>query len=165
MPFFTQAFTRQPVFADASGSAARISPAFSASLNCWNRLAMLVACTAPDFRRTSCSISACSIDLLDQAQGFEHAANFREIFRLHRHQRQPANRFAEAHQRHARFHRSGIRLDEVDFHQAEVAPLEFARCRRNRWPARVAPGASSRREFRSRPPKSGRGRRAPAAEA
>jgi hypothetical protein len=30
MPFFTQPFTRQPVGVDASGSAARISPAFSA---------------------------------------------------------------------------------------------------------------------------------------
>ena len=33
MPFLTQAFTRQPVFEEASGSAERIAPAFRASLN------------------------------------------------------------------------------------------------------------------------------------
>ena len=33
IPFFTQAFTRQPVCAEASGSAARICPAFRACLN------------------------------------------------------------------------------------------------------------------------------------
>jgi hypothetical protein len=33
MPFFTQAFTRHPVLVEGSGSAARISPAFSACLN------------------------------------------------------------------------------------------------------------------------------------
>ena len=33
MPFFTQVFTRQPLRADASGSAERIAPSFSACLN------------------------------------------------------------------------------------------------------------------------------------
>ena len=35
-PFFTQALTRQPEGCAESGSAARIAPAFSASLKRWN---------------------------------------------------------------------------------------------------------------------------------
>src|SRR4051794_6059128 len=35
IPFFTQGLTRQPVRADESGSAARISPEFSFCLNAW----------------------------------------------------------------------------------------------------------------------------------
>jgi len=36
IPFFTQAFALHPLFVDASGSAARTSPQFSAALNASN---------------------------------------------------------------------------------------------------------------------------------
>ena len=59
MPFFTQAFTRQPLCADASGSAARIAPAFSACFEALEQREMFVGVRARVFRRTAVSISAC----------------------------------------------------------------------------------------------------------
>src|SRR5580692_4900795 len=76
MPFLTQAFTRQPVFADESGSAARISPEFKASLKHWKRSRCCCVYSA-GFFSNSCSISAFSINLLHQAERFEHTPNLR----------------------------------------------------------------------------------------
>ena len=58
MPFFTQMFTRQPLRVDASGSAERIVPAFSAALN---RAKSSKSCSVnvPAFFSNNCSISVC----------------------------------------------------------------------------------------------------------
>src|SRR5579872_6688604 len=126
MPFFTQALTRQPFGALASGSAARTSPALSASLNCRNN-ATCFSEYEPGFSSKSRSISACSISLPDQADAFEHAANLCHVLHLWRDERQAPDGLKQTHRSHGGFHGNRIRFDEVHLHQREEAPVNFAR--------------------------------------
>src|SRR6185437_16328139 len=95
IPFFTQALTRQPVGAVESGSAARTSPRFSASLNARNNAkCSWVYCAGG--ASNSCSIcDGCMHSLGNQVQRREHAANPRLIFCARRNQRQPPHRLQQ----------------------------------------------------------------------
>src|ERR1700691_4586272 len=112
MPFFTHGFTRQPVAVDESGSAARISPEFSASLNSANNRTS--PCPySPGFSSKSFSILSRSMDVLEQPDGFERAANFRQFFGLRRHEGPPPGGLAHPHQRYRGFYGNGFRLHEI----------------------------------------------------
>src|SRR5450432_358962 len=88
IPFFTQAFTRQPVGEDASGSAARCSPRLSAPLNAANNAKCSVVYAVGGVSN-SASIRDGSMSTLDQIYTFQHCADARLIFRFGCNQRQP----------------------------------------------------------------------------
>src|ERR1700733_10473023 len=125
IPFFTQPFTRHPVFAAGSGSAARTSPRFSASLNSPNRrkCSSLYCAGGSSNSRSICDGSMHS---LGESQRSEHVAHPRQVFRLRRHQWQPPARSEQAHFRHRRLHRDRVRLHEVDLHQRMESPVNLA---------------------------------------
>src|SRR5271156_70267 len=119
MPFFTQPLTRQPDGDFSSGSAARTSPAFSASLNDWKS----ARCAGRYFSggwskicSMSCSICCCSMHLPQESNGFEYAANFLQIFCFGSDERETPDRFEQAHFGHGGFGRAGIRFDEIHLH-------------------------------------------------
>src|SRR5580704_8171706 len=128
MPFFTQALTRQPDDDFSSGSAARTSPEFSASLKDWNSARCAGRYLAGGSSK-SCSICCCSMRLPHEADGFEYVADFFEIFGSWRHQRETPDRLEQAHLGHGGFGGAGIGFDEVHFHQRQICFLEFASAR------------------------------------
>ena len=112
---------------------------------------MFVGVTAPDFRRTAASISACSIaPACDQPDGFEHAADFRQILRL---RRRPAAAGTPARAGPSAPWRpspeSGFVSTKFTSISAEIALLNCARAGEIVRAGRAAPAASSPREFRS----------------
>ena len=60
MPFFTQAFTRQPVGAERSGSAARMRPSVQRVFEIGRRGGSALRCKRRAFGRRAASISACN---------------------------------------------------------------------------------------------------------
>src|SRR3972149_4069017 len=83
IPFFTQPLTRQPDGADASGSAARTTPEFSAAMNCSNRRAWSSPYLPGGLSKAN-SIDSCNMFAPAQAQGFQYTANFLHRFRTGR---------------------------------------------------------------------------------
>src|SRR2546425_2590800 len=107
MPFLTQALARQPVLEDESGSAARISPRFSASLNSRKRRkCSSVYCAGGS--SNSRSICDGNMRSLGEPQRFENAADARTIFRLGWNERQPPHGFEQAHSAIAAFTGNGF---------------------------------------------------------
>src|SRR5271156_2931856 len=119
MPFFTQALTRQPDDDCSSGSAARTSPAFSASLKDWNSAKCRGRYLAGGWSKIcsmSCSICCCSMHLPHEADGFEYVADFFEIVDSWRHEWEPPHWLEQAHFGHGGFGGAGIGFDEIHFH-------------------------------------------------
>src|SRR5262245_49569047 len=116
MPFFTQAFRRQPVGKAGSASAARIWPAFSAALN---RAKSSKCCSVyfSGLLSKRLSISACKSRTsrgLQQPDGLEHLLDFLEALGFRRAHGETVDGVEEAHQAHRGFHRDWIGFDEVD---------------------------------------------------
>ena len=129
MPFFTQAFTRQPVVADG----VRLGGADLARVQ-----------RSLEMRRTGAKCSSVYVGRLVVEQAFDlslqrarssaavrrRRARFRsspDSSALGRHQRQAPDRLEQAHQRHRGLHRNRVRFDEVDVHQRQVLALDRAR--------------------------------------
>src|SRR6185503_12305235 len=126
MPFLTQPFTRQPLLAAVSASAARMAPAFSASLKRLNNR----KCSSvyfSGFSSKSFSISACNAHspVRKQSNAVEHFFDFGEILGLGRTHGQAIYRVEQFHQPHGGLNRNRVRFDEVDLHQREVFPLQL----------------------------------------
>src|ERR1700675_3769992 len=123
IPFFTQAFTRQPVGELTSGSAARMLPSFSPSLNVWK-----CRKCSPSYRSgglsKSDSICVCNMLVSHEAQAFEHAADFLLVFRLGGEKREPPHRLQQTHRSHGGLHGNGVRFNEISFHQGQISALQ-----------------------------------------
>src|SRR5277367_1014964 len=129
MPFFTQALTRQPDGDFSSGSAARASPAFNASLNDWKSAKCAGRYFAGGWSKScsmSCSICCCGMHLPQEADGFEYAADFFQVFDFGRHEREAPDRLEQAHFGHSGFGGAGIGFDEIHFHEREIFFLQVA---------------------------------------
>src|SRR5262245_51758783 len=127
MPFFTQVLTRQPVGEDGSSSAARTSPRLSASLKARNSARCSSVYCAGGASK-SCSIcDGCMHSLSDQPQRFQHTANACLVCRAWRNERKAPDRLQQAHLCHCGFHRTGIRLHEIDFHERQITAVQLAR--------------------------------------
>src|SRR5271154_3898336 len=119
MPFFTQALTRQPDGDFSSGSAARTSPAFRASLNDWNSARCRGRYLAGGWSKIcsmSCSICCCSMHLPHESDGFENVPDFFQVFDFRRHERETPDGLEQAHFGHGGFGGAGIGFDEIHFH-------------------------------------------------
>ena len=106
MPFFTQLLTRQPEGSFSSGSAARTSPAFSASLKDWKSAACAGRYFSGGWSKScsmSCSICSCSMHLPQEASGFEHATDFLQTFCFGSYERETPDWFEQAHFGHGGF--------------------------------------------------------------
>src|SRR5690349_1773899 len=101
MPFLTQLFTRQPVGELASGSAARILPSFNPSLNFWKRRECSWVYRSGGLSKSD-SICSGNMPLSDEAQTFQHAADFLFVFGTRRTEWKPPDRLEQTHRRHGR---------------------------------------------------------------
>src|ERR1035438_236445 len=142
MPFLTQALTRQPVAAAASGSAARTMPALRAARN-FTKSARWAAVYAEGFWSKSCSMSVCIIaSSRDQSRDRQGAVfllmhqqprrrqdslDFGQVGPAGRHHGKAPDGLHEAHQGHRGFHRNGVGLHEVDVHEGQELRLDCAR--------------------------------------
>ena len=110
IPFFTQALVRHPVGCEASGSAERMRPAFSSSLNAREKRAVVVGVARglgvkqrfDLFFELSAAVG--NVDPFQNRERFEHGANLRKIFGARRHERQAEDGFEQTHFGHGRFH-------------------------------------------------------------
>src|SRR5215471_3330005 len=91
MPFFTHSFTRQPVRAEAQGSAARTVPAFNLALKAVNNWKCSSVYVDGRLSKTR-SISACNAHSSQHANGIEDLFNLRKVFFAGRAHRQAINR-------------------------------------------------------------------------
>src|SRR5260370_41332897 len=96
MPFLTQPFTRQPLGEAVSGSAARMLPSFSPSLNCWNSRRCLSLYRSGGLSKSD-SICSGNMPLSHEAKTLEHAADFLLVVRPRRTQRKPAYQLEHRH--------------------------------------------------------------------
>src|ERR1700683_3095492 len=124
MPFLTQPFTRQPLFAPVSGSAARTVPAFSAALNSWNRRKWSSVYVS-GFSSKSLSISSRNAHspVRNEAKRLEHFFDPGEILGLGRAHGKAVKRLEESHESHGGLYGDGIRFDEIDFHERQIFAL------------------------------------------
>src|SRR5260370_7129784 len=105
MPFLTQLFTRQPLGEAVSGSAARMLPSFSPSLNCWNSCRCLSLYRSGGLSKSD-SICSGNMPLSHEAKTLEHAADFLLVFRTRRTKRKAPYRLHPSHSRHVPLHRN-----------------------------------------------------------
>ena len=120
MPFFTQAFTRQPVAMAASGSAARMRPVVQRGLELVEQVGSARRCTSAGLSSKRRSISACNGHSPRAARRLPAPSRSSPDWpALGGHHRQAADRLEQPHQRHRGLHRNRIRLDEVDVHQRQ----------------------------------------------
>ena len=160
IPFFTQAFTRHPVFVDASGSAARISTRVQRLFEALEKIGNVRRCKLRVFRRiASRSQPACTLRPASRPKRFEHLFDLRQIgCGFGGHNRQPPHRLQQSHQRHRRLHRNRIRFHEVHFHQRQIFALQLARAREIVGQRALGELRQLAPEFRWRPRRPRRGR-------
>src|SRR5580698_7868878 len=118
MPFLTQMFTRQPLGVDPSGSAERIAPRLRASLN---RAKSSKSCSVnvPAFLSNRASILVC-MRAPGRGQEAARPQNGRDLLAARfggRSHGQSPHRLQQAHHGHGAFHRNGVGLHEIHFHQ------------------------------------------------
>ena len=178
MPCFTQVLTRQPVGADASGSAARTRPADSSSRSCANtdsalalvcRRALLIQ-PLDVFRQLAAPPNRSRAHpggrhLSATPSSLSTFSDLRARFRARRHHRQAVGLLEQPHGRHRRLHGNGVGLDEIDRASAAAAPRESSARPQSRRARRLRPSATSRAALRSTPRRSRRARPPPSAAA
>ena len=109
----------------SSGSAARTSPAFSASLNDWKSAAVQREYVSGGWRRAAQFVAAACTSP-EEASGFERPRIFWRFSCFGSDEREAPNWFEQAHFGHGGFDGAGIGFDEIHFHEREILFLKFA---------------------------------------
>ena len=160
IPFFTQALVRQPLGLRRVGLGRAHAARVQFFLECAEKLAILFRVARGlgveqsfDLLFKLAQLRFATWTLSRSARDSSTARIFARFSDARRHQRQPEHGLEQSHLRHRRFHRRGIRFDEIHFQQRHAICAAWRALPRNLPPGTTAPAASFPREFRSTPRK------------